>query len=165
MSRMMPAVKIKSSMYLNTAAETDDLYQEGLIGLMYAIRSFSDDRGTRFRTYADVCVENKILSAIKSAHRQKNIPLNSYVPLSDVDFSVADDKLTPEQLLIANENYVRLSEFIDNNLSLIEKEVIRLYLGGYSYEYMAQKLGSTTKSVDNALQRVRRKLRSFAKSL
>jgi RNA polymerase sporulation-specific sigma factor len=141
--------------------DLDDLFQENMVGFLYAIRTYSADKKTSFRTYALVCAGNAMRSAVKSAARQKHMPLSNYVSLSEIDGSVADKSPGPERYMLEQERSASLSHFMRDCLSSFEHTVVRFYLSGYSYEQTAQKIGSTAKSVDNALQRVRRKLRSY----
>lgn len=169
-TRMMPLVHEKASRYRDSKVERDDLIQEGLIGLMAAVRTFSLDQenAATFKTYAGVCINNRILSYIKAYFRQKNVPLNQYISLSaeentlaisnDITRSVLND---PEEILMIQEELANVWNLGKTSLSSFEYNVFQLYLGGFSYEEIAKKVDTSAKSVDNALQRIRRKLRKM----
>lgn len=142
--------------------EPEDLAQEGMFGFLAAVHGFDEKSGVPFRSYAGVCIANRIRSAVRAGARLKNIPLNSYISLSDDSVMLSETQPNPEDLVIARDEAVRLDDLMARRLSKFERSVIQLYLGGRSYEDIAARLGSTAKSVDNALQRVRRKLRFMA---
>lgn len=149
------------AMYL-IGGETDDLIQEGMIGLFKAVRDYVPERDTSFRTFACICIDRQLYSAIQSNNRQKHIPLNSYISLSDeVDEGLLRELWVenPESIVIDRENAVLLQEEINNRLSSMERKVLELYLKGYGYQKIAEILGKTPKSADNALQRIRAKVR------
>ena len=162
-SRMLPAAKAKARSLAGGSVEPDDLAQEGMFGLISAIHRYDESAGASFKTFAGVCMERKILSAVKAAARQKHMPLANYVNIdSDTEFSsVVSPVMNPEDMVIAREAASRAAALIEQSLSGFERQAIRLYLSGISYEGIARKLGCTPKSVDNALQRVRRKLKSI----
>ncbi|MBQ6119679.1 MAG: sigma-70 family RNA polymerase sigma factor [Clostridia bacterium] len=153
--RYRPFVKMIASHYFGASLETDDIVQEGLIGLLSAVYTYSSEKNAAFRTYCAACVTNSIRSAVKADAGKKNSPLNSYIPLSDVELP-AD--FSPEQIVISDENTVFLNNLIDTRLSALENEVLKLHIGGADYRTTAETLGITEKAVDNALQRVRSKL-------
>lgn len=161
-ARLVPLVKMLAARYGGGAMEPEDLAQEGMFGFLAAVHGFDAESGVPFRSYAGVCIANRIRSAVRAGTRLKNIPLNSYISLSDDSVSLSEMQPNPEDLVIAREEAVRLDGLMARRLSRFERSVIQLYLGGRSYEDIAARLGSTAKSVDNALQRVRRKLRFMA---
>ncbi|MBQ8413328.1 MAG: sigma-70 family RNA polymerase sigma factor, partial [Lachnospiraceae bacterium] len=148
-------------------AETEDLAQEGMIGLFKAVRDYESDKGASFLTFATMCVRNQIKTAITASNRKKHIPLNSYIsiyaedtedgfPLMELEADRSD--YNPEELVLAREQNSDLKNRIDSELSTYEKKVIDLYLDGLSYLDIADRLGKTEKSIDNALTRIRSKL-------
>lgn len=153
--RYRPFVGMIASHYFGAAMETDDIVQEGMIGLLSAVYTYSPARNAAFRTYCAACVTNAVRSAVKAAAGLKNSPLNSYIPLDDVD---AAAEASPEQIVISDEKAVFLARLIDTKLSGLESEVLQLHISGFDYKTTAEKLGITEKAVDNALQRVRSKL-------
>lgn len=144
-----------ASRHNGASLETDDIVQEGFIGLLSAVYAFSPAKNAAFKTYAAVCITNAIRSAVKANACLKNSPLNSYISLEEIE--IAAD-FTPEQLLISRENTNRISQFIENRLSQLEKNVIKHHIAGCDYKSIADKLGVSEKAVDNALQRVRGKI-------
>lgn len=148
-------------------AETEDLTQEGMIGLFKAVRDYEPDKGASFFTFATHCVRNQIKTAISASNRKKHTPLNTYISiyaestedgLSLVELEADKSDCNPEELIIAREQKSDLMNKIESELSKYEKKVIDLYLEGLSYADIADKLGKTEKSIDNALFRIRGKL-------
>lgn len=139
--------------------ESDDLYQEGMLGLLSAVYSYDEGRGASFSTYSSLLINRKMLSAIRAANSKKNIPMREYVPIEETDLLSAVP--TPEELLLHTEELVAINEFIENNLSKTEKKVLKLNLLGLSYSEIAEILDCSEKSVDNALFRIRRKFREY----
>ena len=165
-------VRSKARSYFLIGADHEDIVQEGMIGLYKAIRDFRADRQASFRAFAELCVTRQIITAIKTATRQKHIPLNSYVslnkPLYDdesdrtlLDVIVEGKASSPEDLLISQESLQSINLRIGEVLSDLEQDVLAAYLDGKSYQEIAQMLGRHSKSIDNALQRVKRKLEKF----
>ena len=162
-------VKAKARSYFLVGADREDIIQEGMIGLYKAIRDFKEDKLASFRAFAELCITRQIITAIKTATRQKHIPLNSYVSLDkpiydeesertlmDVITSpVIDD---PEYLMINREDYHYLEQKMAEVLSELEQQVLIRYLEGQSYNEISEELNRHVKSIDNALQRVKRKL-------
>ncbi len=138
--------------------DKDDLYQEGLLGLLSAVYSYRADRNTAFRTYASVCISNQIKAAIKSANSKKNLPFGSLLSIDDTVIPATE---SVEDLFIFNETEEVLNSFLTRELSSLELSVIRLFLQDMSYRDISAKLGIPVKSVDNAIQRIRGKLREF----
>lgn len=147
-------------------AETEDLAQEGMIGLIKAIRSYEGDKGAGFSTFATLCIRRQMQTAVNTSNRKKHSPLNNYIsfyaPKSEDGTQVGDDieaqVSNPEDLMLAQEQQAVFQERIETRLSKLEKKVLVLYLDGYSYQGIAEELGKKEKSVDNALQRIRAKL-------
>ncbi len=143
--------------------DSEDLIQEGMMGLLNAIRDYAPDRGVGFYAFAEVCVRNRMLSAVRSAAGKHHTPLNDSIPIetplfdeSCTDSALADND--PESILINRENIQERMDSIRGKLSVLETKVFRLYLNGLSYSEIAEQTGKTLKSVDNAVQRIRRKL-------
>lgn len=140
--------------------ESDDLYQEGMIGFVAAVYSFDERLGVQFSTYANTIAVRKMLSAIRKANNKSNIPLQYYVSLEDEE-DLLSHLPTPEETVMFNEELGLINDFIENNLSKSEKKVFRLNVAGLSYSEIAEILECDEKFVDNALQRIRRKLRKL----
>jgi RNA polymerase sigma-H factor len=164
-------VRLKASSYFLAGGDSEDLVQEGLIGLYKAVRDFRTDKETSFRSFAELCVTRQIITAIKTATRFKHQPLNSYVSFShtpagqDTDGECTlGDALPgsaveePPVVVISTEELQSLVFCLGSGLSKLEADALRLYLEGSSYEQMAAELGCDTKTIDNALQRVKRKI-------
>ena len=162
-------VKAKAKSYFLIGADKEDIYQEGMIGLYKAIRDFKADRLSSFRAFAEICVTRQIITAIKTATRQKHIPLNTYISLNKPIYDEESDrtlldvlsgaKITdPEELVISREEVISIQNEIGQVLSELEMEVLMSYLDGKSYQEIACDLDRHAKSIDNALQRVKRKL-------
>ena len=150
------------AMYL-IGGETDDLIQEGMIGLFKAVQDYRPDREASFRTFAGLCIDRQLYSAVKNSTRQKHIPLNSYVSLSEEEESGSLEGLwseNPEALVIDRETTGILEKEISRALSPMENKVLDYYLRGYGYVQIAEIMGKTPKSIDNALQRIRGKIRT-----
>src|SRR5580765_7525391 len=164
-------VRLKASSYFLAGGDSDDLVQEGLIGLYKAVRDFRSDKETSFRSFAELCVTRQIITAIKTATRFKHSPLNTYVSFShtpagqdpDGDCTLGDALPgsavhDPAICVISTEELQSLVGCLGTTLSPLESDALRLYLEGSSYEAMAAELGCDTKTIDNALQRVKRKV-------
>ena len=166
-------VRNKSLSYYIAGADRDDIIQEGMIGLFKAVRDFSSERGVTFRTFADVCVTRQILTAVKNASRQKHAPLNFYVSLNksvtdgDDDSTLADilgqaKGSNPEEILLEKEKADTLGLEMTRLLSDFELHVLSLYLQGKSYADIGKEINKSPKSVDNALQRIKKKFEKIA---
>jgi len=162
-------VRVKAKAYFLVGADREDIIQEGMIGLYKAIRDFRRDKLSSFRAFAELCITRQIITAIKTATRQKHIPLNSYISLNKPIYDEDSDRTLldvisgmkvsdPEELVINQEASVRMRARIRRNLSELEHRVLTAYLQGKSYQEMANELQRHVKSIDNALQRVKRKL-------
>ncbi len=168
-TRYRPLVETKAKAYFVMGADHDDVVQEGMIGLYKAIRDFRSDRLNKFRPFAELCVTRQIITAVKTATRQKHVPLNAYVSLNRaLHADTADGSLldvlpdqgveSPEQSLLTRRLPQNLHEVARHVLSDLERCVLRCYLDGMSYREMSAELKCHTKSIDNALQRVKRKI-------
>ncbi len=165
-------VRAKARSYFLIGADREDIIQEGMIGLYKAIRDYRSDKLASFRVFAELCITRQIITAIKTATRQKHIPLNSYVSLNKPIYDEESDrtlldvisghKITdPEELVISREELIHIEETIGEILSSLEWDVLTLYLQGRSYQEIAYDLDRHVKSIDNALQRVKRKLEKY----
>jgi len=165
-------VRARARTYFLIGADREDIIQEGMIGLYKAIRDFDVGKQASFRAFAELCITRQIITAIKTATRQKHIPLNSYVSLNKPVFDEDSDRtlmdilgqgkiVDPEEMIINREDYVGMESRLGELLSSLEWEVLSLYLDGKSYQEIAEELDKQVKSIDNALQRVKRKLEKF----
>src|SRR5881396_1664965 len=170
-------VRLKASSYFLAGGDSHDLIQEGLVGLFKAVRDFRSDKETSFRSFAELCVTRQIITAIKTATRFKHAPLNTYVSFSHTPAGQdSDSECTlgdalpgpsvddPSVCVISTEELQSLVFTLGSGLSQLEADALRLYLEGSSYEEMAEELGCDTKTIDNALQRVKRKILTHQKS-
>jgi RNA polymerase sporulation-specific sigma factor len=176
MQRYTGFVRLKASSYFLAGGDSEDLVQEGLVGLYKAVRDFRSDKETSFRSFAELCVTRQIITAIKTATRFKHQPLNSYVSFSHTPAGQdAEGECTlgdalpgpgvddPSICVISTEELKSLVFCLGTGLSRLEADALRLYLEGSSYEEMAAELGCDTKTIDNALQRVKRKILTHQK--
>ena len=172
LTRYKDLVLSKSSLYYIVGGDRDDIVQEGMIRLYKAIRDYKQEKLSSFRAFAELCITRQIITAIKTATRQKHIPLNSYVslnkPLYDeesdrtlLDIIMEGNSGNPEDMIINQENLGNIHQKINEVLSGLEQEVLAAYLDGKSYQEIAETLGRHVKSIDNALQRVKRKLEKY----
>ena len=172
LDKYKPLVKAKSRAYFLIGADSEDIIQEGMIGLYKAIRDYDKEKNASFRSFAELCINRQMITAIKAATRQKHQPLNSYVSLNKpvfendseetyLDLLREGELLNPEALLIGQENKNFLENQMIKNLSSFESRVLALYLQGRSYFEIANMLNKPEKSIDNALQRVKKKLEKF----
>ena len=162
-------VNMKVTKYFIIGAEKDDIVQEGLIGLFKAIKNYSNDKQNSFKTFANLCIERQLITAIKTSNRQKHSPLNSYLSLNIAAYDndeqegslmeVFNSNLIEDPLdtVTKKEYFQKLESTIDESLSDFEKQVLHRYLNGESYVKIAEKLNTQVKSVDNAIQRIRKK--------
>lgn len=166
-------VRAKSRSYFLIGADKEDIVQEGMIGLYKAIRDFREDKLASFKAFAELCITRQIITAIKTATRQKHIPLNSYVSLDKPIYDEESDRtlmdvisgatvLDPEELVINRERFTNVEGKMTELLSDLERKVLALYLDGQSYQEISEELNRHVKSIDNALQRVKRKLERYA---
>jgi len=166
-------VKIKARPYFIIGADKEDIIQEGMIGLYKAIRDYHPDRETSFKVFAELCITRQMITAIKTANRQKHMPLNDYISLNKPVFEEEADKVTygdtlagknsvnPEELFIGKESKIFIEESISKELSKLEKSVLDFYLQGKNYSEISAIINKPEKSIDNALQRVKKKLDKF----
>lgn len=168
-------VKAKARSYFLVGADRDDIIQEGMIGLYKATRDFRGDKLSSFRAFAELCITRQIITAIKTATRQKHIPLNSYVSLNKPIYEEESDRTLqdilagirvtdPEELVISREEFMDIELKMNEILSDLEWQVLNAYLDGKSYNEMSRDLHRHVKSIDNALQRVKRKLERYLES-
>ena len=168
MEKYKELVRKKARAMFLIGGDTDDLIQEGMIGLFKAIQDYRSDREASFHTFAGICIDRQLYSAVKNSTRQKHIPLNSYVSLSEEEETGTLEGLwseNPEALVIDRENTGLLEKEISKALSPMENKVFDLYLRGYGYVQIAEMMGKKPKSIDNALQRIRMKIRDYIESL
>ena len=163
-------VRMKASSYFLAGGDSDDLIQEGLVGLYKAVRDFRSDRESSFRNFAELCITRQIITAVKTATRNKHTPLNQYVSFSQSPASATEGEPTLEEVIpgptvndpvnqvISSEELQALVSCLSSVLSELESRVLSLYLDGHSYEVIGERLECDTKTVDNALQRVKRKV-------
>ncbi len=170
MNKYKELVNIKVSKYFMVGAERDDIVQEGLIGLFKAIKMFKKDKNNSFKSFANMCIERQLITAIKSSTRQKHMPLNSYLSLNASAYdneeengieliNTLDNKMVedPLETVMKKEYYEQIESSMEKSLSTFEKQVLDGYVKGYSYVTIAKQLDSPVKSVDNAIQRIRKK--------
>lgn len=165
-------VRAKARSYFLIGADREDIIQEGMIGLYKSIRDYRGDKLASFRAFAELCITRQIITAIKTATRQKHIPLNSYISLDKPIYDEESDRTLldvicgsavtdPAELMIHREEFSGLEDKMSEILSELERQVLMLYLDGRSYQEIAQELDRHVKSIDNALQRVKRKLERY----
>lgn len=165
-------VRAKARTYFLIGADREDIVQEGMIGLYKAIRDYRGDKLSSFKAFAELCVTRQIITAIKTATRQKHIPLNSYISLDKPIYDEESDRTLldviagstagdPQEMLVNQEKYGDMEHKMDELLSGLERQVLTLYLDGRSYQEISLELNRHVKSIDNALQRVKRKLERY----
>lgn len=165
-------VRAKARSYFLIGADREDIVQEGMIGLYKAIRDYKEDKLSSFKAFAELCITRQIITAIKTATRQKHIPLNSYVSLDKPIYDEESDRtlldvitgtkvVDPEELIINQEEFDDIEVKMSELLSDLERKVLMLYLDGRSYQEISLDLNRHVKSIDNALQRVKRKLERY----
>jgi len=160
-------IRYLSNKYYLAGAENKDLVQEGMIGLFKAIKKFSDKEGTSFQSFAGLCIERQMKSAIRAANRQKHMPLNSSVSLQlalsedenkELSELFGEDTSNPEKIYIKNETYAQMYKLLYNSLTRLELQILLLHNKGLSYREISQISGKTVKSIDNAVQRIKKKV-------
>ncbi len=172
LARYKNLVRARARMYFLAGADKEDLIQEGMIGLFKAIRDFDKSRPASFSGFAELCIKRQLITAVKTATRQKHMPLNSYVSLNNPvyendaegyleDVLPGGHETDPEHIFISRENAEFLNERIQEVLSGLEKSVLALYLEGKSYQEISKIMNKPIKSIDNALQRVKKKMEKF----
>ena len=157
MEKYKEFVRKKARAMFLIGGETDDLIQEGMIGLLAALRAYQPKRGAAFRTFAGTCIENAIQTALRKFSRRKDVPTDNMVPLEDY-LDHAGTAVSAEDDFLAAESVARLSRALEQQLSPMENEVLRLHISGFRYADIASRLNKSPKAVDNALQRIRKKL-------
>ena len=174
-ARYKQVVRSKARTYFLIGADREDIIQEGMIGLYKAVLDYQFDRQVSFRAFAELCITRQIITAIKSATRKKHMPLNTYISLNRsvfegdterplIDVLSSTQISDPEEVLIGRESYEAVADSIEHALSKLERSALELYLQGYSYQQIADALQKSTKSVDNAIQRVKKKLEEYLKN-
>lgn len=177
--RYKDVVSMKASKFFMVGSEKDDILQEGYIGLYKAIKSFDTEKQNSFKTFATICIERQLITAVKNSNRQKHIPLNSSVSLNATAYDEEENGDTtvleildvnkesgdPLEIITKKEYFNSVEKNIDESLSKFEKEVLQLYKNGYSYATIAEKLNTKVKSVDTAIQRIRKKALKIKKEL
>ena len=167
-SKYKELVNMKVSKYFIIGAEKEDIVHEGLIGLFKAVKSYKSDKQNSFKTFANMCIERQLITAIKSSNRQKHMPLNSYLSLNTAAYEEDEDSSLlevfnahqmedPLETITKQEYYESVERAMDKSLSSFEKQVLNRYIQGESYVQIAQKLDTPVKSIDNAIQRIRKK--------
>ena len=168
LEKYKPLVLRKANAMFLIGGDTDDLIQEGMIGLFKAIRDYRSDRETSFFNFAELCINRQRYSAVEASNRKKHVPLNTYVSFysqtTEEGKSLAETLLTdqmddPEQLVIEQENFTAFWEQLREQLSALERQVLDAYLEGKNYRQIAEKLGKSPKTIDNALSRIKGKIR------
>lgn len=164
-SRYIGLIRSKAQNYTIQGYEKDDIVQEGLIGLLNAIEKYDAGLEYSFNTYASTCIDNRIRKAVQYANTDKSKSLNHSMSIDEFDEGADwnDSSATPEEIIIAREKLDAVKAGVDTLLSDLERDVLFLYLDGDDYKQISQKIGISAKAVDNALQRVRRKLKKFQK--
>lgn len=161
-------VNRKVSKFFMVGAEREDIVQEGLIGLFKAIKNYNEEKQNSFKTFANLCIERQLITAIKTSNRQKHMPLNSYLSLNTTAYEEDDESTLldifdahqvedPLETITKKEYYETIENAIDKSLSDFEKQVLNCYMQGQSYVKIAEKLDAPVKSIDNAIQRIRKK--------
>ncbi len=172
LDKYKPLVRKKANAMYLIGGDTDDLIQEGMIGLFKAIRDYNKEKESSFYHFAELCISRQIYTVVEASNRKKHAPLNSYVSLysgTNEDGVVLADSLTtsamenPEQMMIDQESLVLFIERLKERLSKMERQVLDLYLAGLNYQQIAEELEKTPKAIDNALQRIKIKIRETNK--
>lgn len=153
-----PLVEVIASKYTTSPLEKDDLIQEGMIGLYKAIESYEHEKGASFKTYAQRCIDNAIKDAIKKTTRQKDVPLHNVVEYQEDESSILNSEESAEEIYLKKERVERLFSAMETKLSQLEKQVLSLYILGFSYAEISKTLQKDEKAIDNALQRIKKKL-------
>lgn len=168
LEKYKPLVRKKTNAMYLIGGETEDLIQEGMIGLFKAIRDYRPDKDASFYHFAELCINRQLYSALEASNRKKHQPLNSYISLSDRDNQGAvaaellvDQERGPEQMVIEQELWEEYKKRLEQNLSKMENKVLQYYLDGNHYIQIAEIMGKSPKSIDNALQRIRQKIRQI----
>lgn len=169
LEKYKPLVRKKTNAMYLIGGESDDLIQEGMIGLFKAVRDYCPNKETSFFTFANLCINRQLYSALEASNRKKHQPLNSYISFSieegemgiSLDEIFSDNSTSPEDLVIEQEKFKEFMEKLDDKLSKMERNVLNMYLNGDDYLQIAQIMNKEPKSIDNALQRIRQKIRTL----
>lgn len=169
MEKYKPLVRKKTNAMYLIGGETEDLIQEGMIGLFKAVRDFDLGKEVAFFAFAEICITRQLYSALEASNRKKHIPLNTYISFSNQEESdgvnleqiVTDQTISPEQVMIEREGKQEFFKKLDEKLSPMERKVLYLYLEGSGYTQIAEKMGKNPKSIDNTLQRIRGKIKEL----
>ena len=169
MEKYKPLVRKKTNAMYLIGGETEDLIQEGMIGLFKAVRDYKEEKETSFFSFADLCINRQLYSALEASNRKKHMPLNTYVSFSNQDNEegvpleqmVTEQTISPEQMMIEQEGRTEFFLKLKENLSAMERTVLYLYLEGNSYTQIAEIMSKTPKSIDNTLQRIRSKIKQM----
>ena len=169
MEKYKPLVRKKTNVMYLIGGEPEDLIQEGMIGLFKAVRDFNPEKEANFFSFAELCINRQLYSALEASNRKKHIPLNTYISFSsqadgdgvDLEDVIADQNRSPEQLLIEQEGKEEFHRRLEEKLSPMEKKVLYLYLEGNSYTQIGLQMDKTPKSIDNTLQRIRGKIKDL----
>lgn len=167
MEKYKPLVRKKTNAMYLIGGETEDLIQEGMIGLFKAVRDYDPEKEVSFFVFAELCINRQLYSALEASNRKKHIPLNTYISFSNQEEAaginleqvLTDQTASPEQMLIEQERKEEFFQRLQEKLSPMEKKVLYLYLDGYSYIQIAEQMEKTPKSIDNTLQRIRGKIK------
>ena len=173
MEKYKPLVRKKTNAMYLIGGETEDLIQEGMIGLFKAVRDFNHEKEASFFTFAEVCISRQLYSALEASNRKKHIPLNTYVSFSNQEESdgvqleqiITEQTVSPEQILIEQEHKQEFFAKLEEKLSPMERKVLYLYLEGSNYIQIADLMGKTPKSIDNTLQRIRGKVKALKEEI
>ena len=164
-NRYSNLIKIKSFQYFNDQLDNDDFFQEGTLSLLKAVKSYTPDSGTSFKTYAGICIERRFISIIKSGNRKKRMPQENVVSIHSISDEMLlnsnEDTLDPIDLVVEKELLSSKKDHIKNILSPLEYNVLSLHIVGYGYKKISKVLNISLKSVDNALQRIKNKLKNL----
>ncbi len=161
-TRYRPAVESIASKFSSSPIDRDDLIQEGMIGLLAAIKSFDCGKGVAFGSYCVICINNSIQTALRKISRKKDVPQNNVVPLEEEFVNGKNSSLSAEDSFLAQESVSMLTQQLQSELSEFENNVLRLHMVGCSYHEIAERLNKTPKAIDNALQRIRKKLKEVS---
>ena len=173
MEKYKPLVRKKTNAMYLIGGETEDLIQEGMIGLFKAMRDYDPEKEVSFFAFAELCINRQLYSALEASNRKKHIPLNTYVSFSNqedaegmnLEQMLTDENASPEQMMIEHESKEEFFHRLQEKLSPMEKKVLYLYLEGHSYTQIAEIMGKTSKSIDNSLQRIRMKIISLKEEI
>lgn len=167
MEKYKPLVRKKTNAMYLIGGDTEDLIQEGMIGLFKAVRDFNPEKEVSFFSFAEMCISRQLYSALEASNRKKHIPLNTYISFSNQDEAdginleqmITEQTISPEQMLIEQEGKKEFFDKLEEKLSPMERKVLYLYLEGSSYTQIAEQMGKSAKSIDNTLQRIRGKIK------